>query len=316
MGEEEEAATPSPRVLVRGEGGGEGQGASEDEVRSAADATTTIDESSDDASAIERDETPHVARPSPQPSPRSTGERESEHEHSPAQNEPTAEKPAASVGPAEGSVRDQRRTSSADAVAPPDRAYDGCRDFMTRETRLNLIFIAIILAILTPGAVILFRKKLEPTLKPMAMPHAVQAASWRTCRRWRRRREKGASSRRTPRAGSKASCASGSAIPRPRRDGRQIVRPVDHDGLPLMSDKKTFQLVAVEPLESEVRLWLMLWDRDPAKEETWSVKLADARATIPHHRHPPDRDPGARAGRVGRNGSYCAAARGGLAGTW
>ena len=58
--------------------------------------------------------------------------------------------------------------------------------------------------------------------------------------------------------------------------GRQILRPTDPDGLPLMSDRKSFQFVAAEPLESEVRLWLLLWDYDPAKEETWSVKLADA----------------------------------------
>ena len=37
---------------------------------------------------------------------------------------------------------------------------------MKRETRLNLIFLIVLLAILTPGAVLLFRKKLQPTLKP------------------------------------------------------------------------------------------------------------------------------------------------------
>ena len=147
---------------------------------------------------------------------------------------------------------------------------------MTRETRLNLIFLAVILAILTPGAVILFRKKLEPTLKPMAMPHAVQ------------REQAYVSPLATPpgmkRVEPPQTARWVEGVVRERigeqraleESGRKILRPVDADGLPLMSDKKTFQLVAAEPLESEVRLWLLLWDHDPAREETWSVKLAES----------------------------------------
>jgi len=145
---------------------------------------------------------------------------------------------------------------------------------MTRETRSNLIFIAVILAILTPGAVILFRKKLQPTLKPMGMPEAVQ-------------REVAYMSPLATPPGKKRVEPPQTArwletLVRDRigdaekLQGRTILRPADADGLPLMSDKKTFQLVAVEPLESQVRLWMLLWEHNPEREETWSVKLADS----------------------------------------
>jgi len=143
---------------------------------------------------------------------------------------------------------------------------------MKRETRLNLIFLIVLLAILTPGGVMLFRKKLQPTLKPMGLPEAVQ-------------REVAFMSPQATPPGKKRVEPPHTArwiesVVRERigdadaTRGRTILRPTDPDGLPLMSDKKTFQLVAAEPRESDIRLWLMLWDRDPAREETWSVKLA------------------------------------------
>lgn len=142
---------------------------------------------------------------------------------------------------------------------------------MTRETRLNLIVLAILVAVLTPGGVILFRKKLQPTHKPMAMPHAVQREiaylSPLETPPGRRRVEPPRTARWIE------------SIVRERigdaADGRTILRPTDRDGLPLTSEKRTFQLVAAEPLDGRLRLWLMLWDAEPVKNETWSVKRAD-----------------------------------------
>jgi len=45
---------------------------------------------------------------------------------------------------------------------------------MERETRLNLIFLAVFLAISLPGAVILFKKKLDPNAAPMYLPDPVR----------------------------------------------------------------------------------------------------------------------------------------------
>jgi hypothetical protein len=88
--EDVDDVSPSPRVLVRGEGGGEGQGAYEDEVRPSAEPVSggSSGASSSAKSAIERDITPRVARPSPQPSPRRTRKREQE---APAAHAPAAQ---------------------------------------------------------------------------------------------------------------------------------------------------------------------------------------------------------------------------------
>jgi hypothetical protein len=48
---------------------------------------------------------------------------------------------------------------------------------MTRETRYNLIFLAVILAILIPGGVKLFRKKLDPNATMMYLPDPVAVES-------------------------------------------------------------------------------------------------------------------------------------------
>lgn len=146
---------------------------------------------------------------------------------------------------------------------------------MTRETRLNLIVLAVVLAILTPGAVILFRKKLEPTLKPMAMPHAVQ------------REHAYLSPLETP-PGKKRVEPPHTAkwiegLVRERIGERKIVRPLAADGLPLVSERKTFEVVAVERLDDACRAWVIVWRPDEAGEERWTVDregvTADIRAT-------------------------------------
>src|SRR4051812_6702875 len=45
---------------------------------------------------------------------------------------------------------------------------------MRRETRANLLFLLIFLGISLPGAVILFKKKLDPTATPLGMPDFVR----------------------------------------------------------------------------------------------------------------------------------------------
>ena len=145
---------------------------------------------------------------------------------------------------------------------------------MTRETRLNLIVLAVVVAILAPGGVILFRKKLQPTIKPMAAPHAVQ-------------REHAYLSRLEAPPGLKRTEPPHTArwiegVVRQRigdaralnEAGRTISRPTDSDGLPLVSEKRTFQVVAAEPSEGEVRAWVMVWDREATPDATWSVNKA------------------------------------------
>ena len=141
---------------------------------------------------------------------------------------------------------------------------------MTRETRFNLIFLAVILAILTPGGVILFRKKLEPTLRPMSAPHAVQ------------REHAYLSPLATPpgrkRVEPPYTAKWIESLVRERIGERKVVRPTAPDGLPLVSDKKTFELIALEPGEGTSRAWVLLWQADEPAGDKWSLDGAPSSA--------------------------------------
>lgn len=52
-------------------------------------------------------------------------------------------------------------------------AYNGYT-MMRRDTRANLIFLLVFLGVSLPGAVILFKKKLDPTAAPLGMPDFVR----------------------------------------------------------------------------------------------------------------------------------------------
>src|SRR5438270_478817 len=45
---------------------------------------------------------------------------------------------------------------------------------MKHETRVNLIFLSLFLAISLPGAVILFKRKLDPAAAPMYLPDPIR----------------------------------------------------------------------------------------------------------------------------------------------
>ena len=45
---------------------------------------------------------------------------------------------------------------------------------MTRETKLNLVFLVVICGLTLPGAALLFKKKLDPAEPPMYLPHPVR----------------------------------------------------------------------------------------------------------------------------------------------
>ena len=135
---------------------------------------------------------------------------------------------------------------------------------MTRETRANLIFLLLLLAILTPGAVILFRKKLAPTLKPMGMPEAVS------------REIAYLSPLETPpgkrRVEPPHTAKWVESLVRYRVKENAIVRPQDHDALPLVSDKKTFQIVAaVNVGRDPLKLYVIDWAPEVKPSHEWAA---------------------------------------------
>src|SRR5688572_4295663 len=140
---------------------------------------------------------------------------------------------------------------------------------MSRETRLNLIVLAILLAVLMPGGVILSRKKLRPTIRPMFMPHAVQ------------REVAYMSPLETP-PGKKRIEPPHTAkwiesLVRDRIGGdRRLVRPTDVDGLPLMSDKRTFQVLATDASAEAFHVWIIRWQPSERRSQAWLLEPAEA----------------------------------------
>ena len=146
---------------------------------------------------------------------------------------------------------------------------------MTRETRANLIFLAVILALLTPGAVILFRKKLAPTLKPMRMPEGVPTEiaylSPLETPPGRKRVEPPHTAKWVE-----------SLVQDHASRSPKVSRPTGLDGLPMVSERKSFEVVAVEPGNETTRLWLILWKAngdDDAGKWVFRSERADLEVT-------------------------------------
>jgi hypothetical protein len=121
---------------------------------------------------------------------------------------------------------------------------------MRRETRANLIFLGIFLSITIPGAVVLFKKKLDPASPPMFMPDFVR--------------------RRLPYMASQQSPAQVvryvpqltgqwvSEINRERTGGLQVLMVGRQ---PLVSDDHVIQVTAMQQQDaSNTTLYLIVWN--------------------------------------------------------
>ena len=166
------------------------------------------------------------------------------------------------VTPAGGSTNDRHAHPTPARAAP---VYDDGKN-VNRETRNNLIVLALLLIVLTPGAVILFRKKMQPTLRPMHLPHAVQ------------RQVAYLSPLDTPpgkqRVEPPYTAKWVESLVRERIGAREVVRPVGRDGLPLVSDAKSFQVVAIEPAKTSGqpdRAWVIVWNTQREPEAPWKL---------------------------------------------
>ena len=119
---------------------------------------------------------------------------------------------------------------------------------MTRETRLNLVFLGVILAVMLPGAVMLFRKKMDPTAPPMFMPDYV------------RRRLPYMAPQQAPegvvRVIPDVTGAWVERINRERGGGDQVLLEDRH---PVVSDDHTVQLTGVKTTEAGTTLDLLVW---------------------------------------------------------
>jgi hypothetical protein len=135
---------------------------------------------------------------------------------------------------------------------------------MNRETKLNIIALVVVLALLFPGAVILVKKKMRPALRPAWIPDPVRhtmaymvpgelppgmdrvnperTAAWiRTLRR--------------------------------DRSMSDIELPLAANALPAISEQKTFQLMGCKSETDAVRVAILSWtDRQNEPALNWSLR--------------------------------------------
>jgi len=136
---------------------------------------------------------------------------------------------------------------------------------MTRETRLNLIFLGVILAVMLPGAVMLFRKKMDPTAPPMFMPDYV------------RRRLPYMAPQQAPEGVVRViPDVTGAWVTRLNRERSGNDQVLLDDRHPVVSDDHTVQMTGVKNDESGTTLDLLVWA--PATQIT--VTCGDRTATI------------------------------------
>ncbi|HYO08935.1 MAG TPA: hypothetical protein VER17_08175 [Tepidisphaeraceae bacterium] len=135
---------------------------------------------------------------------------------------------------------------------------------MTKESRHNLIFITVLLALTLPGGVMLFRKKLaQEAVRSNSLPDPVP---------------------RTVAYMSPAETPPGMRRVVPQRvaawtdglvrqfAGESAVRAPAVDGLPLMSRQRAFQVLALNRDREEIHVLVLLWDKGQTGPETrWSL---------------------------------------------
>jgi hypothetical protein len=121
---------------------------------------------------------------------------------------------------------------------------------VNRETRYNLIFLGVLLAVLLPGAVILFRKKLEPTVRPMYLPDPVMTEVAYLA--------PDPTPPGKPRVEPQRTAKWVESVARERGIAAHQIRR-DQDGLPLVSQDKSFQLLAAVADDDGLRVTTLEW---------------------------------------------------------
>jgi hypothetical protein len=127
---------------------------------------------------------------------------------------------------------------------------------MNKETRSNLIFLAIILAVMIPPAILLFRKKLDPDARIMYLPDPVpHAVAYMV-------------PGPTPPGMSRVVPPKTAAWVLGLTETDSASRP---KGEPLMSDRSTFQVIVVVQGDEQARVTVLMWSPPPA-DGRWSLE--------------------------------------------
>lgn len=131
---------------------------------------------------------------------------------------------------------------------------------MARETRINLIFLAVLLALLAPGALILVRKKMQPGAKPILGEPDVRRESVPYMLTWPQ--PPGMKRSVPPRTAAwvretarSLGVPSAGPATRPAGDGQAEV---------VVSRQRWFELLGAAPSgDGTMRAWLLAWEPPP-----------------------------------------------------
>ena len=142
---------------------------------------------------------------------------------------------------------------------------------MKTETRANLIFIIIFLAVALPGAVILFIKKLDPAAAPMYLPDPIHQRLPYMAPQW------------TPDEVTRVI---------PPTTGKWVEQLTGeqgagsgvrlHERLPLLSEDRMFQVTTMKYTPAGLTVYAILWDgEDGLNAADYRVAISSAGTTIP-----------------------------------
>jgi hypothetical protein len=125
---------------------------------------------------------------------------------------------------------------------------------VTRETRANLLFLGLFLAISLPGGVILFKKKLDPSLRPSYLPPQMPT------------RIPFNDPREGPRLERYVPPQTGQWVNEQARAHGLQDAPFSPALPPLMSERRRIQVVGARDDSDGLILSLLLWDEPPAEK--------------------------------------------------
>jgi hypothetical protein len=133
---------------------------------------------------------------------------------------------------------------------------------MRRETRLNLIFLTLFLAVSLPGAVILVKKKLQPGARDFSLPdHVRQTISYTSPdivpERIKRVVPPGLNEWKQ------------SIVPEATKIRFVPAQSPDALGLPAVSEDRSFEVLGIAPVETHLTgevLYLLIWAKDLAED--------------------------------------------------
>lgn len=139
---------------------------------------------------------------------------------------------------------------------------------MKNETRYNVIFIIVLLSFVLPGGVMLFRKKLAPTVRPGYVPEqAPRAIAYMSPL------EMPPGAVRVEPAETRKWIES---LVR-ERAGEGAIRPRSPDGLPVISHSRTFEVAAVRGGD----VWVIVWSGEASKWENPVEVVESATLDVP-----------------------------------